>query len=285
VSLGERIASQLARALANAELHIRTVQLAEQETLRARLEVDNERLKMGNEVKAQLLSNVSHELRTPLTSVLSFAYSLRRNPAGNLSEPQLKQIDMIRRGGRILEMLISDLLAMSSLESGKFTINPDEFVLKDLITDVQAVADSIISTRNQTLEVDLKTPDATVFGDRDRLSQVLFNLINNASRYADDGTAVQLSAGVLGDDLVVSVKDQGIGITEMERASLFTRFFRADNETTRSRSGTGLGLFISRSIVEMHHGRIWVDSKPGEGSEFTFQIPAYGTKDRFAKSA
>jgi signal transduction histidine kinase len=275
----------LARALANAELHIRSIQLAEQETLRARLEIDNERLKMGNEVKAQLLSNVSHELRTPLTSVLSFAYSLRRNPTGNLSESQLKQVDMIRRGGRILEMLISDLLAMSSLESGKFTINPDEFALGDLITDVQAVADSIISTRNQALDVDLKTPDAVVFGDRDRLSQVLFNLINNASRYSEDGATVHLSAGVLGDDLIISVKDHGIGISEIEQASLFTRFFRADNEVTRSRSGTGLGLFISRSIVEMHHGRIWVNSKPGAGSEFTFQIPAHDAKDRIAKSA
>ncbi|GEM_PF-1154459 len=274
VALSEKIATHLAGALANAELHSRAIRLAEESAARIELERENERLNVSSEVKSRVIANVSHELRTPLTSMMAFADLLARNRKGNLTPEQLDRVHLIQRGGRHLDMLISDLLTMSRLETGNFKLNLEPFDVGTFLEYVSSMMTPIYETKDQSLVVEFNSPSAQIVADRQRLVQVICNLLSNASKYSGEKSTVWLSGASTRERFEVHVRDQGVGLSDAQQAGLFTRFYRADNDSTRTNIGTGLGLHIAKSIVELHGGTIRVQSAPGAGSTFSFWVPA-----------
>jgi signal transduction histidine kinase len=205
--------------------------------------------------------------------MLAFTDILRKNRRGTLGEKEIGQLGVIQRNGRRLALLIDDLLDLGRIERGDFSLAHNEFDAVDLINEVHTVFLPILDTKNQIL--DLKLPDSPLWisADRDRLAQVLSNLVGNAAKYSLDDTEITLTARRRSGRLYVTIVDHGIGIPEKDQPKMFTSFFRANNEATRSESGIGLGLYIAHNIVELHGGRIEVSSVEGEGTTVKFNIP------------
>jgi len=244
----------------------------ERETLR-QLDTENRELQRVNEARSRFVSTVSHELRTPLTSMLAFADILAKNIPQNLQPRQAEQIEAIQRGGALLQVLINDLLDVSRIDSGRFRLEETEFDARQLLEEVVRGFGPILAGKRQTLETSIPSLPLRVYADRERVSQVVSNLLSNASKYSPDESTIELEVRTHGNRLCVRVRDFGIGISEEDQRKLFTPFFRADNEETRSASGTGLGLVIAKSIVEMHGGQMSLESEWGVGTAFRFSVP------------
>ncbi|MCH7740428.1 MAG: PAS domain S-box protein [Chloroflexi bacterium] len=245
---------------------------AERETARD-LEAENHELQRVNEARSQFLSTVSHELRTPLTAMLAFSEILRRNRQDNLTAQQLQQLGHISKGGRRLNELIEDLLDVSRSDAGRFKLELAPFDIRELIEEIARSCRSIFEERGQSLKV-VNLPESTwIDGDRGRVMQVFNNLLTNAAKYSPDGTPVEMVATAEEDVVQVTVRDQGIGISQEDQEKLFVPFFRAENKETRSESGTGLGLVIVKTIVESHGGRIELESQRGVGTTVRTWLP------------
>jgi signal transduction histidine kinase/CheY-like chemotaxis protein len=219
--------------------------------------------------KDELVSVVSHELRTPLASVVGFAELLRTR---ELSEAQRQQfLTVILEEGRRLTSLINDFLDLQRMESGRQEITPRRLELPELLTECAAAAGD---DPTRTIDLDLPENLPAVRADSDRIRQVMANLLSNARKYSPSGGSVRVSAREADGQVIVSVRDQGLGLPPEALPRLFEKFFRVDNSDRRSITGTGLGLAISRKIVEAHGGRIWAESAGlGRGSEFSFSLP------------
>lgn len=265
-----RVADQISGALAIELSHAREVELIEAQ---GELEAENRELERVNWEKSNFLSSVSHELKTPLTSILAFADVLRRNNAGHLGDKEIEQLDVIRRNGRHLSVLIDDLVDVSKFDSGSLHIEPSEFDVCQLVDDLVESFGPILEEKQQTLTTSLDGGEIWILADRERVAQVITNLLSNASKYSPVGAPIELQVQAEGDRLGIAVRDHGIGISHENIRELFTPFFRADDEDVRSVPGTGLGLAIAKSIVELHDGEISVQSEPGKGSCFWISIP------------
>jgi len=268
-----RVAAQIAGAIANAEMHTRTIQLAGEREKRIRVDAQNSELREIERERANFISTISHELRTPLTSVTAFTDLLSRNTKGNLDERQLVQIGLVKKNARRLGIIINDLFDVTRINSGTFEITPGEFDVIQLMSEIHQSMLPILLEKNQGLILEAPDGELWIKADRDRLAQVTTNLLSNASKYSPDETNVTLTLSVKKDDLLIAVTDQGIGISKRDQRLLFTPFFRADNEETRKVDGTGLGLMVTRKIVEMHNGEVTVESQEGKGSTFTVILP------------
>lgn len=266
LELAQRIGAQVTNAISNSLLYEQALLLAEEREARARLDAENRELQRVNEAKIEFLSMVSHELRTPLTSMMAFADILRNNKRGNLEEKDVSRIDVIRRNGRRLSLLISDLLDVSRMESGSLKLDISEFEMNQMVEELHESFVPLLEAKRQTLKLELPPEIATCFADRDRIAQVVSNLMSNASKYSPDSSEVRLSMRSDQDTVYIAVEDRGIGISEEDQKQLFTSFFRADNEETRAAPGTGLGLVIVKGIIEMHRGKIWIESEFGKGT-------------------
>ena len=240
--------------------------------LRMRLDAENRELLRVNEARSEFVSTVSHELKTPLTSILAFTDILARNPDGNLTSRQIDHLKVMRRSGDRLNTLIEDLLDVSRVDAGTLKLEYSQFPVRELFNEVADTFASMISERGQSLDMEL--PDeAWIEADRQRLAQVLTNLLSNACKYSPEGAHIELKTWREDDRLLVTITDSGIGISQQDQTRLFTPFFRADNVLTRSVAGTGLGLAITKSIVELHEGQIEVESELNAGTTFRLQIP------------
>ncbi|MCH7739053.1 MAG: GAF domain-containing protein [Chloroflexi bacterium] len=274
LELAERVGAQIATAIANSQHYERSLQLAAEREARMRLDADNRELQRVNEAKSKFLSLVSHELKTPLASILGFAEILLRNKEGNLAERQIQGLQVIERNGRSLNSLVNDLVDVGRGQSGDLNIERSEFDARELIDELSQSFVPILEGRNQTLSV--SRPDGHVYveADRDRIAQVLTNLVSNASKYSPEETEVELSMWEREGRLYFSVRDHGIGMSAEDQQKLFTPFFRADNEETRAVSGTGLGLVITKNIIEKHGGELQVESEVGVGTTMQFYLSA-----------
>lgn len=212
------------------------------------------------------ISMVTHELRNPLASLRGYAQIMRRR-----GEYMERGLDVILTQSRRLERLIGDLLDVSRVEAGQLALRHTE---TDLVTLVRGAADQA-QALTRAHEIRFEGPEHSLIGlwDRDRLEQILQNLLTNATKYAPDGGAIVVRVEQQGDDVRVSVTDQGAGIAADALPHLFTRFFRTESARTSGADGLGLGLYISRNLVEAHGGRIWAESTLGQGSSFTFALP------------
>ena len=236
--------------------------------------------------KSSFLSTVSHELRTPLTSVLGFAKIIRRRledrlfplvPEEDRKIQQTKRqvmdnLNVVVSEGERLTKLIDDVLDLAKIEAGKLTWNMETVSAAEVIERAVAATSSLVGVKKLTLVQNVESGLPTVTGDRDRLIQVVINLISNAVKFTDSGS-ITCAAGLRNGDIVVSVADSGIGIAPADQLKVFEKFKQVGDTLTDRPKGTGLGLPICKEIVEYHGGRIWVESEPGKGSTFSFTLP------------
>jgi PAS domain S-box-containing protein len=219
-------------------------------------------------LKSSLISTVSHELRTPLTMIRGFSELLMTRDLG--TEKSREAATQINVSADRLSRLIDDLLSVSRIDSGHLAARPAPLSLERLVREVVA-GFSRQGDRPFTLTIAEGMPE--VLADRDMVVQVLTNLVSNAVKYSPATTPVDVSVRANGNGVQVSVRDHGVGMSEQDATRLFEKFFRGEGPEVRLAGGTGLGLYITKNLVEMQGGRIWVRTRPGEGSVFTFSLP------------
>ena len=234
-----------------------------------------EKLRQLDQMKSEFLSNVSHELRTPLQSISGFAKLILR---GEVPDPDTQQefLQIIDSESQHLGNLINSLLDMSRLESGRFQINKRLLPIRDTIIDAVKSFHTLAHDKDIALSEDIPAELPEIEVDGDRLRQVVINLLSNAIKFSDPGGSITVKAESRNRELLFQVTDQGIGIPEEALSHLFERFYRAEDKLARG--GAGLGLYISKQIVEAHGGRIWAESQVGKGSTFSFTLPLDGNK-------
>ena len=272
LALAERVAGQIVNAINNSRQFVQAMELAVANEAKIKLDAENLELQRLNEAKIKFLSTVSHELRTPLTSMLAFASLLKRNKEGNLTEKNVRHLDIIDKNGRRLNALIQDLLDVSRMDMGKLFLEPSHFDIVECVNELAESFAPIYDKKSQTLHLHTSDDEALIYADKNRIMQVLTNLLSNASKYSPESKNVWLSVAKVGDHLEFEVKDEGFGISEEDQKQMFTSFFRVDSEETRSVEGTGLGLVIAKGIVEIHGGQMKMESKIGIGTVFRFEI-------------
>jgi PAS domain S-box-containing protein len=238
------------------------------------LEEKANEVQRASQYKTEFLANMSHELRTPLNSSLILAKLLMNNSRGNLTEEQIQFATSIYSSGNDLLNLINDILDLSKVEAGKLDIRVEKLLIRKVIEEVKQTFQPLAREKKLVFEVqyDRNLPQA-VATDRQRLNQILKNLISNAIKFTDSGFVKVRLHRVDGDSIAIEVKDSGIGIPKEQHGFIFEAFRQADGTTNRKYGGTGLGLSISRDLAKLLGGRIEVESSAGKGSCFTLIIP------------
>jgi signal transduction histidine kinase len=232
-----------------------------EETLR---QLDRERM------KSEFISNVSHELRTPLHLIRGFTKLMLE---GKVPDPETQKefLGIVDEQSQRLSTQIASLLDKSRLESGRFTIQKQRLLIRDIIHQAVESFYSLASAKGIVISEDIPATLPEIEADRERLEQVMANLLDNAIKFSNGGRSVMVKGEVKDGELLVQVTDQGIGIPKEAMPHLFERFYRA--EDSMARGGAGLGLHISKQIIEAHGGRIWVESKVGKGTTVSFTLP------------
>ena len=225
-------------------------------------------------MKSEFVALVSHELRTPLTSIKGYVDLLLDDAEGRLSAEQREFLGVVKHNADRLAALIADLLDLSHLESGRLALRPGPLDLGRIVAEVAASLRPQLRGKRQHLVVAVAPRLPVVWGDAERVVQILTNLVSNAHKYTPDGGEIVVAAAPEGAMVRVEVRDNGVGMTEEEQAHLFTRFYRARNPSASDAGGTGLGLAITRELVQLHGGTIGVDSAPGRGTTVALTLPA-----------
>jgi signal transduction histidine kinase len=228
-------------------------------------------------MKNDFIALASHELKTPLTSLKAYTQLLvsKAKKAGdeffiNALEKSENQINKMSR-------LIHGFLDMSKIESGKLQLNSQPFDMDELVAEIMAdkmliAPDHVLSFKSeQTIQIT---------ADREKIAQVIGNFISNAVKYSPKGSAIAIAVKKQGENMKVSVKDEGIGLKKSDQQTIFQRFYRVEDESTRGLSGFGIGLYLSTEIIRLHHGKIAVESEEGKGSEFYFLLPFQADEDQ-----
>jgi signal transduction histidine kinase len=253
------LALQVAVALQNARLY------QEQSATVAQLrELDR--------LKSSFLANMSHELRTPLNSILGFADVMLEELDGPLTENMSNDLGLIYKNGQHLLHLINDVLDMAKIESGKMNLSIEKFNLQEIIEEVTSITSPLASEKNIALFIDPASDhEVEINADKIRLRQVMINLINNAIKFTENGK-ISIHVAREENNVLISVKDTGLGIPVDHLEAIFQEFTQVDTSTTRKAGGTGLGLPISRRLIQMHSGRLWAESTGVEGEGSTFYV-------------
>src|SRR5438105_4592279 len=237
------------------------------------LEVANQELASASRHKSEFLANMSHELRTPLNAIIGFSDVLGQRLFGELNERQAEYTQDIASSGRHLLDLVNEILDLSKVEAGRMELEPGEFDLADTIRGTL----SFVRERaaRHSIELTDEAPDdlGSVVADERKVRQVLLNLLSNAVKFTPDGGTIVVRARRAEGEVEVSVRDTGIGIAPEDQAKVFDEFQQVGKANDRSREGTGLGLTLAKRFIELHGGRIWVESEVGKGTTFTFAMP------------
>ncbi|NLE43368.1 MAG: response regulator [Chloroflexi bacterium] len=228
-----------------------------------------------DKMKSDFVSIASHELRTPLTSIRGYLDLILMGAPGPLNPQQQNFLQIAKDNTDRLHLLVNDLLDISRIESGRIELNITPLHLQGLIENIVTLFGPQFEEKGLKLLVDVPSDLSHILADPDRITQVLANLVSNALKYTPKGS-VSVRAHQHGRFVQVDVKDSGIGISPVDQEKLFSRFFRADDTFVREQGGTGLGLSITKSLVEMHGGKIWAESKLGQGSTFSVLLPLPG---------
>jgi signal transduction histidine kinase/putative methionine-R-sulfoxide reductase with GAF domain len=222
--------------------------------------------------KSQFLANMSHELRTPLNAILGYAELMLDSIYGEPTGKMRTVLERLQSNGRHLLGLINDVLDLSKIEAGQLTLSLNDYSLGDMVHGVVSAVEPLAAEKRLAFTAQVAPDLPSGHGDERRLSQVLLNLVGNAIKFTDKGE-VAIRASVINGAFTVAVCDTGPGISMADQAKIFEEFQQADSSITRKKGGTGLGLSIAKRIIEMHGGRIWVESEPGKGSIFYFTLP------------
>jgi PAS domain S-box-containing protein len=232
---------------------------------------DVSRLRESEDLKNTLLSVISHELKTPVSIIKGYAGTLVRQDADWDQETLREGLSVIEEEADKLNELINNLLDASRLQAGGWKL---QFAYLDLPSMVgKSVEKFHTQTDQHTFSVDFPESYPPVKGDYERIREVLSNLIGNAIKYSPQGGLIRVGGWVEKDEVGIFVSDEGIGIPTTEQERIFDRFARVDNSLTRQTPGAGLGLFLVKAVIEAHGGRVWVESRPGQGSTFNFTLP------------
>ncbi|MBX9824148.1 MAG: GAF domain-containing protein [Xanthobacteraceae bacterium] len=229
-------------------------------------------LEEASQHKSRFLANMSHELRTPLNAILGYTELITDNVYGEPPEKMRSVLERITRNGKHLLGLINDVLDLSKIEAGQLVLNLDDYSIKDVVHGVYSAVEPLAASKKLAFKVEMAKDLPSGRGDARRLTQVLLNLVGNAIKFTDQGE-VSIRASATNGSYNLAVHDTGPGISEADQSKLFQEFQQADSSITKAKGGAGLGLAISRRIVEMHGGRIWVESRLGQGSTFSLTLP------------
>lgn len=256
------------------------------------LRTTNSQLQEALRVKSDFLANMSHELRTPLNAIIGFSGALLQGIDGELSEEQKVSIGHVNSGGEHLLRLINDVLDLSKIEAGKMVLNLETVDLAKLIEDTMQNVSVLFRQKGLALRKESFARIPVVYGDNTRIKQVLLNILSNAVKFTEKGEVVVRCRTVQVDDaiipteqrehmpyqthwILISIRDTGVGIRIADRAKVFEKFRQIDGGSARKYRGTGLGMAISRRIVQMHGGDMWLESEHGIGTTFHFTVPLH----------
>jgi signal transduction histidine kinase len=257
------------------ELESRFSTLEAQTTEAARLIAE---LQARDALKTQFLANISHDLRTPLTAIITHAEILRDGLLGDLSDKQQDSISGIIRGGHQLLQMVNEILTYARGAANQLALNLSEFSLESVIEQLLSLNEPLLGKKGLALELEIPPSLPALHADREKISHVLGNLVGNAIHFTPPGGRVWIAARPTAPDdmpgTLVEVGDSGIGIASENHDLVFREFAQVDASASRQHHGTGLGLTIARRLVELHGGRIWLESELGLGSRFFFTIPS-----------
>jgi signal transduction histidine kinase len=259
VNLLQTFASQSTLAIQNARLF-------------REIEVRGHELAIASKHKSQFLANMSHELRTPMNAILGYTELITDEIYGEVPEKIRQVLERVQQSGQHLLGLINAVLDLSKIEAGQLVLSLADYSMQDVVQTVFTSVESLSAEKQLALNIAVPPDLPLGRGDEQRISQVLLNLVGNAIKFTEDGeVGVQVTA--VDGAFTVAVSDTGAGISEADQQKIFEEFQQADTSSTRKQGGTGLGLSIAKRIVEMHGGRMWVESSLGKGSTFWFTLP------------
>ena len=230
-------------------------------------------LETANKHKSEFLANMSHELRTPLNAIIGFSEVLLERLFGELNAKQDDYLKDIHSSGKHLLQLINDILDLSKVEAGRMELDATPFDVPSAIANAMTLIRERAQKHDITLALDADPSLGEITADERKFKQILLNLLSNAVKFTPDGGRIEVTARAERDNVVVAVHDTGIGIAPEDQEAVFEEFRQVGRNYTNKQEGTGLGLALTRKFVELHGGRIWLDSEPGKGSTFTFTIP------------
>jgi signal transduction histidine kinase len=237
------------------------------------VEMNSREVETANRHKSEFLANMSHELRTPLNAIIGFSEVLRQQMFGAINPKQGEYLEDIQTSGQHLLSLINDILDLSKVEAGKMELQLSRFSLHAALEAVLLMVRERAAGRGLELRTELDPAIDQLEADERKVKQIVLNLLTNAVKFTSSGGRVTLETKHDGAGAVVSVRDTGVGIAPVDQARVFEEFTQAGTAATSGQEGTGLGLALSRRLVELHGGRIWVESEPGRGSTFSFTLP------------
>ena len=238
-----------------------------------KIELQNIKLKKLDELKSSFLNVASHELRTPVTPIKGYLQMLLNEKIGSITEEQKKILKIIQRNTNRLDHLIQDILDISRLESDTMRFIPEKTDVKTMVEETVETMQSSADVKNIKINLELKDdiPELTI--DKERIKQVIINLLNNAIKFSPDNSSINVKARREKDDILFEIQDFGRGVPEDKQIKIFETFYQVDSKGDRKFGGVGLGLSISKGIIQAHSGDIWVESTLDTGSTFRFTLP------------
>jgi signal transduction histidine kinase len=235
-------------------------------------------LRVRDSLKTQFLSNISHDLRTPLTAIVTHAEILRDGMLGEINDQQRRSIDGIIAGGRQVLNMVNEILTYAKGSANQLDLVISEFSLDDLIEQLRILNTSLLARKNLEFSMSVESGLPLLRADRQKIAHILGNLLGNAIAFTPAGGRIWVKGELArrGDatELVLEVGDTGVGIAPEHHELIFREFAQVDASPSRAHHGTGLGLTIARQLVEVHGGRIWLESERGRGSRFFFSLPS-----------
>ena len=246
------------------------------------IEIQKRRTENANKAKSEFLANMSHELRTPLNAIIGFADVLRDKICGELNKEQMEFVLDIHSSGQHLLQMINDILDISKIETGKLELLYEKFVVPEVIENVNTTLKGLALKKSIKLTVQIADNINIIIADQVKFKQILYNLISNAIKFTPDKGAITISAkNITEQDLLLPdvqfiefcVNDTGIGIAPEDEEKVFAEFMQIDSSYAKKHEGTGLGLALTKRLVELHHGKIWFESVLNKGTSFYFTIP------------
>lgn len=275
------LAGQLASAIENAALYSEIWKSSQELELNVKERTKElaqalEELKRLDKMKSDFVSAVTHELRTPLTSIKGYASILKNGKLGKVSSEQKMRLERIDRHATSLAKLVNELLDIARIESGKVEMEIKSLRVKEMLDEMMDIIRPQAQEKKITLSAEVGPEAGQIWADKDQIERVFLNILGNAVKFSPDEGKVSVKVTSAEEHTQVDVTDTGIGISKRDLGKIFDEFFRADNPINRTKKGTGLGLSLAKRIVAAHKGKIWVESRLGKGSTFSFTLPKGG---------
>jgi signal transduction histidine kinase len=228
---------------------------------------------VANKHKSEFLANMSHELRTPLNAIIGFSEVLSERMFGEVNEKQAEYLKDIHESGRHLLSLINDILDLSKIEAGRMELELSSFDLPSAVSNAMTLVRERAQRHGIQLGLEMDPELGEFQADERKVKQILLNLLSNAVKFTPDGGRVDVSAQAMNGKIEIAVRDTGIGIAPEDHAAVFEEFKQVGRDYTRKAEGTGLGLALTKRLVELHGGEIALESALGKGSTFTVRLP------------